>query len=85
MKKYTIGRNPEADIILTTNLCSRDHAQLTVSANGSIFLQDHSTNGTTVNGKKINQLANLGFCELFWFKCAGDRTCDAWLMGGPLK
>jgi hypothetical protein len=55
MKKYTIGRNPEADIILATNLCSRDHAQLTVSANGSIYLQDHSTNGTTVKGKKINQ------------------------------
>jgi hypothetical protein len=29
--------------------------------------------------------ANLGYCELFHFKCAGDRTCDAWLMGGPIK
>lgn len=28
--------------------------------------------------------ANLGYCELFEFKCAGDRTCDAWLMGGPI-
>jgi hypothetical protein len=33
---------------------------------------------------KIVQLANLGYCELFDFKCAGDRTCDAWLVGGPL-
>lgn len=27
--------------------------------------------------------ANLGYCELFDFKCAGSRTCDAWLTGGP--
>jgi hypothetical protein len=30
-------------------------------------------------------MANLGFCEIFEFKCAGDRTCDAWLMNGPIK
>lgn len=29
--------------------------------------------------------ANLGYCELFDFKCAGDRTCDAWITGGPIK
>mgnify|MGYP003335083654 CR=1 FL=1 len=22
--------------------------------------------------------------ELFDFKCAGSRTCDAWIIGGPL-
>lgn len=32
----------------------------------------------------IVNLANLGYCELFDFKCAGDRTCDAWITGGPL-
>ena len=34
--------------------------------------------------KKIVDLANLGYCELFDFKCAGDRACDAWITGGPL-
>ena len=29
--------------------------------------------------------ANLGYCELFDFKCAGDRTCDAWITGGPIN
>jgi hypothetical protein len=29
--------------------------------------------------------ANLGYCEIFDFKCAGDRTCDAWVTGGPIK
>jgi hypothetical protein len=35
-------------------------------------------------GKKIQELSNLGFCELFEFKCAGDRTCNKWLVNGPI-
>jgi len=29
--------------------------------------------------------AKLGYCELFDFKCAANRTCSAWLVGGPIK
>lgn len=32
----------------------------------------------------VMKAANLGFCELFDFKCAADRTCSAWLVGGPI-
>lgn len=32
----------------------------------------------------IVETANLGYCELFDFKCAGERTCDAWIAGGPI-
>ena len=35
--------------------------------------------------KDIINLADLGYCELFDFKCAGSRTCDAWITNGPLK
>lgn len=28
---------------------------------------------------------HLGYCMLFKFKCAGDRTCAAWITGGPIK
>ena len=27
---------------------------------------------------------DLGFCEVFDFKCAAARTCDAWITGGPV-
>jgi hypothetical protein len=27
---------------------------------------------------------NLGFCEIFDFKCAAARTCAAWVTGGPI-
>lgn len=36
-------------------------------------------------GGKISDLANLGFCEIWEFKCAADRTCNVWLLGGPIK
>lgn len=32
----------------------------------------------------VQDAADLGYCELFDFKCAGDRTCSAWLTGGPI-
>lgn len=35
--------------------------------------------------EQIVGVANLGYCELFDFKCAGDRTCDAWITGGPIS
>lgn len=27
---------------------------------------------------------NLGYCRFLKFKCAAARTCDAWVVGGPL-
>jgi hypothetical protein len=35
-------------------------------------------------GEKIQDLAGLGFCELFEFKCAAARTCNKWLVNGPI-
>jgi len=34
--------------------------------------------------RSVEDLADLGYCQLFKFKCAGARTCDAWLYGGPI-
>ena len=27
----------------------------------------------------------LGYCKFLKFKCAAKRTCDAWVVGGPIK
>jgi hypothetical protein len=32
----------------------------------------------------VIESAGLGYCELLHFKCADTRTCDAWLVGGPI-
>lgn len=36
------------------------------------------------DGHKVVEQGDLGYCELFEFKCAGSRTCDAWVHGGPI-
>lgn len=28
--------------------------------------------------------ADIGYCNFLHFKCAGERTCDAWIAGGAL-
>lgn len=30
------------------------------------------------------QAADLGYCTLLHFKCAGSRSCELWLTGGPI-
>jgi hypothetical protein len=37
------------------------------------------------NQSQTLQAADLGYCQLFAFKCAADRVCRAWLYGGPIK
>jgi hypothetical protein len=37
------------------------------------------------NQSQTLQASDLGYCQLFAFKCAADRTCRAWLHGGPIK
>lgn len=39
--------------------------------------------GETSAWDAIDQ-AELGYCEAFDFKCAAKRTCDAWVVGGPI-
>jgi len=39
---------------------------------------------TETNAMAVIEKADLGYCELLHFKCAGTRTCDLWLTNGPL-
>lgn len=40
--------------------------------------------GIGAEGEVIERVGQLGFCEAFDFKCASRRTCDAWVVGGPI-
>jgi pSer/pThr/pTyr-binding forkhead associated (FHA) protein len=51
---YGIGSNFRNDIQITGNTVSRFHATLKIDKKGKTFLFDHSKNGTTVNGQRIN-------------------------------
>ena len=40
--------------------------------------------GIGAEGEAIEKIGQLGYCEAFDFKCAAKRTCDAWVVGGPI-
>jgi len=46
-------------------------------------IQGEESNNETYSNEVVGS-AKLGYCELFEFKCAADRTCSAWLVGGPI-
>ena len=56
MKVYSIGREGGCDIVLNdpSDVISRRHAVLNVSPSGKMTIVDQSTNGTYVNGMRIN-------------------------------
>ena len=56
--------------------------------NGLGLNDDYTPQGSKEMGKNRShtlKAADLGYCQLFAFKCAADRTCRAWLFGGPVK
>jgi hypothetical protein len=40
--------------------------------------------GTEMDAWEVIDAGDLGYCEVFDFKCASKRTCEAWISGGPI-
>ena len=77
-----IGRDDVCSIHLDSSTVSRHHALIVISSNGVRLLDLGSTNGTYVNGRRVEQHAlqdddviSVGDCKLEYF--AGDET-QAW-------
>ena len=56
---YGIGSNFRNEIQISGNTVSRFHATLKIGKDGKAYLQDHSKNGTTVNGMRIVKGQNV--------------------------
>jgi hypothetical protein len=41
--------------------------------------------GEDVDSYDVIKAGQLGYCRFLKFKCAAKRTCDAWVVGGPLE
>jgi hypothetical protein len=55
MKRLTIGRDSTNDIVLQDNSVSRNHGILEVDGDEIYLVDNDSSNGITVNGKKIQR------------------------------
>jgi hypothetical protein len=42
------------------------------------------TDGGSEDPFDVIKAGKLGYCRFLKFKCAAARTCDAWVVGGPL-
>lgn len=40
--------------------------------------------GTSDEPIETIEAGQLGYCKFLKFKCASERTCDAWVTGGPI-
>ena len=43
------------------------------------------TEGAQMDQWDTIEAGTLGYCTFHKFKCAGSRTCNAWVVGGPVK
>ena len=43
------------------------------------------TEGAEKDAWNTIEAGKLGYCTFLKFKCAGSRTCDSWVVGGPIK
>ena len=55
----TIGRDPNNDIVLNHIGVSKSHAKITAKANKYYLQDNNSTNGTMINGKKVDGKVQL--------------------------
>ena len=69
---------------------SEKDAKTCLCGNCSAFNQDESMLKCIAQGIgdegdpwAMIEAGDLGYCEIFDFKCAASRTCDAWVVGGP--
>jgi hypothetical protein len=46
--------------------------------------EDNAEQEMDENRSNTLAASNLGYCQMFGFKCAAQRTCSAWLVGGPI-
>lgn len=68
---YGIGTNFRNEIQISGNTASRFHATLKIGKDGKVYIQDHSKNGTTVNGTKIAMGQNIKIKRNDAIACGG--------------
>ena len=74
MKQFTIGRSKENDIIIDDTSVSRHHATIIQTASGIVISDNGSSNGTFINGIRIqgectllpNDILKLGTALFPW-------------------
>ena len=54
MNVIKIGRAQDNDYIVSNPMVSGHHADIVINDEGCVFYEDHSTNGTMINGQLVH-------------------------------
>jgi len=71
----------EAKSALCGNCAAFDVTEKTLGC----IAQGIGTDQGSENPMDVVEAGDLGYCRFLKFKCASLRTCDAWVVGGPIK
>lgn len=63
--RHTLGKSPRSDIVLMDPHASRYHADFLIAKTGMYIIDMNSTNGTWVNGKRINKVLKIEHGDTF--------------------
>lgn len=80
---FGIGSNFRNEIQISGNTVSRFHATLKIGKDGKAYIQDHSKNGTTVNGLKVMFGQNVRIKRSDAIACGGVPVELKQFMPGP--
>lgn len=81
--RFTVGRKPDASLCIPNQTISREHAELTVVDRGILLRDLGSTNGTFVNGVRIQQPCTLHHGDLLQFGQVVFRVIQQSAESGP--
>jgi EAL domain-containing protein (putative c-di-GMP-specific phosphodiesterase class I) len=81
--RFTIGRKPDASLCIPSPTVSREHAELTVIDRGMLLRDLGSTNGTFVNGVRIDQPYTVKHGDLLQFGQVIFRVVQQCSESGP--
>src|SRR6476469_2363579 len=82
--RFTVGRKPDASLSIPSPTVSREHAELTVIERGMLLRDLGSTNGTFVNGVRIQQPCTVNHGDLLQFGQVVFRVVQQCAESGPL-
>lgn len=81
--RFTVGRKPGASLCIPSPTVSRDHAEITVVERGLLLRDLGSTNGTFVNGARIQQPCVVRHGDLLQFGQVIFRVVQQSTESGP--
>ncbi|HEX3598763.1 MAG TPA: EAL domain-containing protein [Lacipirellulaceae bacterium] len=81
--RFVVGRKPEASLSIPSPTVSREHAELTVVDRGLLLRDLGSTNGTFVNGTRIQQPCTVHHGDLLQFGQIVFRVVQQSTESGP--